>query len=595
MITAEEFSIKVKADCKKLLSDLQSINDKMKLSKDQTDKLEDVMVSAAGKIGNAIGTLIGKSILAVIKLAQKLGQVFLNIAKSIGSGIINLITAPFRALKNLITGIAKVGKKILQIVSGALIWNNVNKAVGQLNEGLEDAYNYSVLIDSSLGKSLDRIASKGGYLKSAVGALSGVLLQGLEPVLNAVFEWFADLINRISKLLAEMFALPDYLVANKDIMKQWADNNKQTKQLISGLDELNMFNRTDNGTPLSGMYSVRKTDVSSPNYGALTSVNNFFKWFADTALPSIFNWWREDVVPTLQSIWGKITIWWDGTAKPALAQWWQDRAKPAIRNLWDDIKNRIMPRLNEWFYGVRQEDEDENGKVYTRIVEPGFIDRVKSWISSVGNWLVNNWDNIKENILDIWYTVIKPVIIGIGTLVYDGLKKAWNEFIQPALSNFWKTTVGDPIVSKQLEDAYDHTDKMESWSGAWRWLLPSEIGRYIADKIGEAAGWGIYSDKYKDLRPNALGGVYTSPTAVLVGEASSYSNPELITPADLLDNRLQANNTNLINAWAQMTNQIIGAINQVDMRVSIGDDTIANSANRYNNQFYKMTGKSLIN
>lgn len=589
MITAEEFVIKVKADCQKAISALNTINKETKENKQQVDIIESKWVKASKRIGYAIGTGIGASLITVIGLTKKLGSAILNVAKSIGSGIIKLVTAPFRLLKNIITGIGKIFKKIGNMVLNTLVWNNVNKVIRDLNEGIEDAYQYSKLFDGSLSKALDNLASKGGYLKSAVGALSGVFMQAIEPYLSAIMNWFADLINRISKLLAEMFALPDYLQANSSVLKQWSDNVKATKQLISGIDELNMFNNGDNNS-YGSLFTTVKTDTSSVNYGALTSIDKFFDWLRNTALPSVKSFWNDKVKPAFVDI----KNWWDGTVKPAIAQWWEDKANPAIINLWDDIKNRIMPRLDEWFYGIRQADEDENGNVYTRIVEPGFIDGVKTWISSVGNWLVNNWDNIKQNILDIWNTNIKPVITGIGTLIYESLNKAWNEFIQPTLSNFWKTTVGDPIVSNQLKEAYDHTDKMESWSGAWRWLLPPEIGRYIGEKIGEAAGWGIYSDKYKDLRPNALGGVYTSPTAVLVGESSSYSNPELITPTALLDSRLQANNTNLINAWSQMTNQIIGAINQVDMSVNIGDSVIAQSASRGQNNYYKLTGKSLI-
>ena len=71
-------------------------------------------------------------------------------------------------------------------------------------------------------------------------------------------------------------------------------------------------------------------------------------------------------------------------------------------------------------------------------------------------------------------------------------------------------------------------------------------------------------------------------------------NPEIVTPQNLLQDMLDTNNGKLVGAFAQMTSQIISAINNVDMEVKIGDDTIARSAARGNNSYKSMTGRSLI-
>ena len=55
-----------------------------------------------------------------------------------------------------------------------------------------------------------------------------------------------------------------------------------------------------------------------------------------------------------------------------------------------------------------------------------------------------------------------------------------------------------------------------------------------------------------------------------------------------------SNNAQLVSSFAQMTQQIISAIEGVDMEVSIGDETIARSAARGNNTYKSMTGRSLI-
>lgn len=98
----------------------------------------------------------------------------------------------------------------------------------------------------------------------------------------------------------------------------------------------------------------------------------------------------------------------------------------------------------------------------------------------------------------------------------------------------------------------------------------------------------------KDYVPNAKGGVYTTPTLGLVGEASTHSNPELITPQALLDDRLAANNARLANDFYAAASAIVNAINNKDMTVAIGDAEIAASAARGNNAYYKMNGKPLF-
>lgn len=91
------------------------------------------------------------------------------------------------------------------------------------------------------------------------------------------------------------------------------------------------------------------------------------------------------------------------------------------------------------------------------------------------------------------------------------------------------------------------------------------------------------------------GGVLDRPTLAWLGEyANAGNNPEIAAPQSLFQSMLDENNANLIASFAQMTSQIISAIEGVDMEVNIGDETIARSAARGNNSYKSMTGKSLI-
>ena len=93
----------------------------------------------------------------------------------------------------------------------------------------------------------------------------------------------------------------------------------------------------------------------------------------------------------------------------------------------------------------------------------------------------------------------------------------------------------------------------------------------------------------------ASGGVITSETMAVMGEyPGARSNPEIVSPQNILRETIDASNSEMVGAFAQMANQIITAIGELDMNVSIGDDVIANSASRGDKAYKKRTGKSLF-
>ena len=93
----------------------------------------------------------------------------------------------------------------------------------------------------------------------------------------------------------------------------------------------------------------------------------------------------------------------------------------------------------------------------------------------------------------------------------------------------------------------------------------------------------------------AKGGVLTAPTPAWLGEyAGAKSNPEIATPQSLMYETVQRANGDLVTAFATMTRQVIAAIEDKDLNVSIGDEQIARSAQRGNTAYYNRTGKALL-
>jgi hypothetical protein len=72
------------------------------------------------------------------------------------------------------------------------------------------------------------------------------------------------------------------------------------------------------------------------------------------------------------------------------------------------------------------------------------------------------------------------------------------------------------------------------------------------------------------------------------------TNPEIATPQSLMYETIRNANGDLVTAFAAMTRQVITAIEQKDMSVTIGDEQVARSAQRGNNAYYQRTGKALL-
>ena len=87
----------------------------------------------------------------------------------------------------------------------------------------------------------------------------------------------------------------------------------------------------------------------------------------------------------------------------------------------------------------------------------------------------------------------------------------------------------------------------------------------------------------------------TAPTMAMMGEyPGARSNPEIATPQSLMAETIRDANGDLVSAFAQMTRQVIAAIEDKDLAVRIGDEAIARSAQRGNTAYRNRTGKALI-
>ena len=228
---------------------------------------------------------------------------------------------------------------------------------------------------------------------------------------------------------------------------------------------------------------------------------------------------------------------------------------------------------------------------------------------------------------------LKDIKEGFEKLIPDAVKKKWEDFktsLKEKIQNFveitlpdWKTKLKSKwdTLKNNLKEKITNKVKLElpKWSNLkakWKKLvgrfgnIKRTISLSISTKLSQLRGWinsyviGPLNNAIRKVVPNfggisylhaAKGAGLTAPTAVLAGEyPGAKNNPEVISPQSLMLETIQRANGDMVGAFAQMTRQVIAAIERKDLSVKIGDETIAKSAQRGNTAYYNRTGKALL-
>lgn len=196
----------------------------------------------------------------------------------------------------------------------------------------------------------------------------------------------------------------------------------------------------------------------------------------------------------------------------------------------------------------------------------GFLQGVIDFLTGVftGDWS-KAWEGVKEifkNVFDALVLIAKAplnLIIGFINGVIKGIEKGINGVIR--------------VLNK----------------------ISIKVPDWVPVFGGDVWGFNLQEKTIPPVAYLAHGGVITDPTLAMMGEyPGARHNPEIAVPQNTLEAIINSHNEDLIDAMAQLTRQVIGAVEGVDMSVTIGDDVIAQSAARGANNYKRRTGKPLF-
>ena len=268
----------------------------------------------------------------------------------------------------------------------------------------------------------------------------------------------------------------------------------------------------------------------------------------------VMEFYNGCIKPVFEWIGNTISELWNEHLKPL----WE-KLKPGITSIWETIKT-VWDAIANLIGGIL---------VFLSPIISGILEGIGSVVEYISTYIGMVAD-VLSGIIDF----IAGVFTGDWERVWNGVKEIF--------SSIWEG------IKKLAKSAINTLANIVN--GIIRGLNKIHLPNW--EILGSLAGKGINIPLIPTL---AKGGVLTSPTIAMMGEyAGAYHNPEIVTPQNILRETIDASNGNLVSAFYQMCQQVIQAIDGVDMSVSIGDDVIAQSAKRGNDAYRKRTGYALI-
>ena len=412
-------------------------------------------------------------------------------------------------------------------------------------------------------------------MKQAWGGLKNTLAQLFLPAIIAIVRWITLAIAKISILLRAIFGLKQTFSAGKtspvrssasiakstgstaNNLKKAAKSAKELKRTLMGIDELTKLAEKATSSSASSGSSGGSGGGGGVTAGDMSDFADAAEGvFSSEMLEKIqkFKEKIDEIQPVIHGVYLVFKGLWELLCLPLGIG-----AENGLNDIWEGL-NLIFPKLGD------VKDRWDNFK---KSVKEKIDNAINVTIPEFAGKLKTKWENLKKKFAGA------AANIGIKLPTWSSLKTKWN--------NLKKKFTGK-TVEIGLKFSAAAAD-LKKWIDA---NVLSKI-RTVLGKIpviGQAA-----ANKIK----LAKGGILTAPTEALLGEyPGARSNPEIATPQSLMYETMQKANGDLVDAFAQMTRQVIAAIQDKDLSVKIGDEQIAKSAQRGNTAYYNRTGKALL-
>lgn len=549
---------------------------------------------------------------------------FYNVSQDVAQTALNSIfTGETETLKKFGIVLTETNLKAFALSRG------ITKSYSSMTEAEKVALRYNYVLQATANAQGDFARTSGSWanqtrllkeqlniLKTALGQILIAVILPLVKALNALLSFIISIGRAIGSLFGKKTGMVKTIsdantitggLAGKadsvgDGFEKANQSAKKLQRTIAAFDELNVLNPKDQGSSSADLSGGGGFDLGIPEYdynAELGKANSFFDKleqavanFFNKIKNSPFGQWLSSTIKLIGQTFKNI---YDTILKPII-----ENIGNSFSNLWNEHLKPFFGELGELLGNIG-------------IILLAQLDMFLIFI----NFLVDTFGPVISDIFNIVWNTIMEVVGNIIDIVKDVMSifNGLIEFLANIFTGQWEDALNNLVdigkdAFRLLVDVIRVPVNIiigilntiaRAFVEVVNWIVRAinkihvEIPDWVPFVGGKSIGFNLREVQYTGIPYMANGGVVSSPTLAMIGEyAGASQNPEIITPQNILRETIDASNSNMVSALYQMCQEVIKAIDDVDMSVSIGDDVIAQSTKRGNDAYKKRTGYALI-
>ena len=486
-----------------------------------------------------------------VKAVKFFGNTFFSTLKTIGS---TLKQAVFSKMEQRLNALHSILKRIGRIVFLKTIRGMISAIASGVKAGIDNLYQWSLMVDQTFANSMNTIATASMYLKNSIGAALAPAIEALAPVIDFVVDKFVSLLNIMNQIIALLTGQSYWTKAIKQPQQfadaansaggAAADAAKAIKLYIASFDELHVMDSptgsgsgggggAGSGANYGGMFenvpfdTTLKDAIKNGDWQGLGNIladklsdvtlnvdnwlNDVFKPWAETFAKALgdtingfvekYNWslLGTTVADGINAIVGAVNTFLTTTK-------------------WTDLGTNIGTAINAWFTGVNWDN-----------VAKMFGNKLNVFIDTVGGLVKKVFEG--NNAVNIGQTIANAVVTWFQTVHWDTLAETFETGFNGAVKAFG-TFVKDPKVWTEFKNALKAFEKMDldiaGLASALSTVFTNALGAVNWFEFGKAVGTFIGSIEWEKVIPTVLTTISETLSGFINGLWNSGSGKTLI-------------------------------------------------------------------
>jgi len=219
-------------------------------------------ISTLGSAASHTASVIAFLVKGIFKLTFALtGGLFIAISKvtvALSKMAFNIALFPFKKLALHVRDVTKKLAGFLAAIKRIAVYRAIRTALKEISqgfrEGMENLYQYSLLMNGTFAQSMDTIATSALYAKDSLAAMAAPIINVLAPAIDFLVDKFVDALNTVNELIASLTGATTWTRALK-YPKAYAEaldgangRAKELRATLLGFDEINRLDDNKKGS-----------------------------------------------------------------------------------------------------------------------------------------------------------------------------------------------------------------------------------------------------------------------------------------------------------------------------------------------------------